>query len=178
MRYEQEYIELHQKHPDFFSGRSTFTHKDRIAKLIQLTNSYSILDYGSGKGKQYTIDQYDLYWGVEVDCYDPGVDIYRVLPDKQYDGVICVYVMEHVPEEEVDEVLEKIFSRARNFVYLAIDFREGKKSFSDGSKIHVCLKSQEWWDEKIREHNRNNVMVAGELVSDYPSDLKLGGYNF
>jgi len=179
MRYEQEYVELHQKHPDIFTGRSTYEHKDRIANLIELTGSSTVLDYGCGKGKQYTIDQYDLYWGVEVDCYDPAVDIYKTLPDKKYDGVIAIYVMEHIPEEEVDEVLEKIFSRAEKFVYLAIDDFEGRRTFSDGvTKIHVCLRSQEWWDDKVRQHNKNNVFVAGKLVSDYPHKLKLSGFNY
>ena len=177
MKYRQEYIDLHKDNPDIFTGTCTYEHKDRIANLISLTESDTVLDYGCGKARQYKKDRYDIYWGVEVDLYDPGVKEYSVLPDKKYDGIVCIYVMEHVPEEEVDRVLEEIFSRAEKFVYMVIDGEVDKKNFSDGSPMHVCLKTQEWWDEKIRQHNQKKILVAGQLVSDFPRDLNLGPLN-
>jgi cyclopropane fatty-acyl-phospholipid synthase-like methyltransferase len=177
MKYRREYIELHETNPDIFTGTCTYEHKDRIANLIRLTDTESVLDYGCGKAQQYKKDRYDLHWGVEVDCYDPGVKEYCTLSDKEYDGVVCIYVMEHVPEEEVDDVLTDIFSRAKKFVYIVIDGEVDKKVFSDGTPMHVCLKTQDWWDRKISEHNHRHILVAGQHVSDFPHDLNLGPLN-
>src|SRR5262245_3008265 len=70
---------------DTFPGKSLPKQAARIKRLIRLTGSRTILDYGSGKGQQYLplrmvddserVEYPDIrsYWGVEaIRCYDPG----------------------------------------------------------------------------------------------------------
>lgn len=158
VKYLEEYKRLHLK-KESFSGSATFEYKYDIGKLIESTDSETLLDYGCGKAVHYKNFGYDLFWGVEVDCFDPAIDEFNTLHDKKYDGVICVYVMEHVPEEEVDQVLKDIFDRAEKFVFLAIANHVSGKKFEDGQQIHVTMEDQAWWQAKVDEHNTNNVLV-------------------
>lgn len=162
MKYKNDYEKLHET-GRFFHGLSLIPSKELIYNLIKSTNSETVLDYGSGKGLQYSKYNTDLYWGVEVDCYDPGYKPFSILPDKMYDGVVCTEVMEHIPEEEIDKTLREIFERARKFVYFGIALNQSNsddgKTLLDGSNLHVTIKPDYWWREKINLHNKNNVVV-------------------
>ncbi|HKZ43150.1 MAG TPA: hypothetical protein VJ044_19485, partial [Candidatus Hodarchaeales archaeon] len=58
-------------------------------------------------------------------------------------------VLEHVPEEEIDEVLKEIFEYAQKFVFLSISTKLADKKFPDGENVHVCVKPPDWWLEKL-----------------------------
>ena len=158
MKHKDDYIKLH-KGNNFF-GYSLLPSKNKIYDIVKETSSETILDYGSGKGHQYSKLKIDLYWGVEVDCYDPGYEPFFQLPNKTYDGVVCTEVLEHVPIEEVDQVLTEIFERATRFVYLSIATYPAGKTFPDGTNVHVTIESKEWWHQKVAEHNTNNIKVV------------------
>jgi hypothetical protein len=157
INYKKEYERLHSA--GFFKGYSCLTLKNEIKSIIQLTDSKTILDYGSGKGCQYSIKQIDEFWGVVVDCYDPYVKELSILPNKCYDGVLCTDVLEHVPENEVDFVLNNIFSRANKFAYFCIHTGKAVKKFSDGTNVHVTIKNQEFWTNLIKEKNTKNISL-------------------
>lgn len=159
MKLKNDYIELH-KNKNYFNGYSLVPSKDHVYNVVKKTNSKTILDYGSGKGQQYSNLKLDLYWGVEVDCYDPGYEPFFELPNKLYDGVICTEVMEHVPEDEVDQVMTEIFERATKFVYFSIALSLAGKKLLDGSNVHVTIKPMKWWNEKINQHNKNGIKVV------------------
>src|SRR5688572_30930326 len=76
-----------------FPGQSLFAHLGRIKRLIEATDSRTILDYGAGKGLQYrpqkimvggvhVADGVAEYWDVdEVRCYDPGYAPHSARPE-------------------------------------------------------------------------------------------------
>lgn len=161
MKYEKQYILLHKQ--NLFKGLSTLAHKDQIALLIKQTRSSSLLDYGSGKGLQYKKVKLDQYWGVDVDCYDPFYEPYNIIPDKKYDGVICVEVLEHVPEEELSLVLTNIFSKAINFAFFTVCTRPAKKLFDDGTNVHVTIRDLDWWTDTIQQYNKDRIII--EIVT-------------
>lgn len=158
MKYQSEYKELHSK--GAFSGYSVLAYTEDIRLLVKNTSSRTILDYGSGKGHQYSKKKTDVYWGAVVDCYDPGYEPLNSLPNKTYDGVICTEVMEHIPEEEIDDAMRNIFDRADKFVFFSIALRPASKRFANGQNVHVTLKTPMWWDDKIDEHNTKDVLVS------------------
>jgi hypothetical protein len=171
MKHQQLYTDLHIENPDLWVGYSTCDHLDRIKNLIELTGSVSLLDYGCGKGHQYSILKYDEHWRVLVDCYDFAIPEFDALKDEQYDGVISIRVLSTVPDEEVDTVLKNIFERANKFVYLVIDKVPGK--VFNNKQVIIYNRSQQWWDDKILEHNTNGIVVTGYGVSEYPVALGL-----
>jgi len=155
--YKKEYEALHAN--GWFNGKSCLLHKKGMYKTVKETNSQTLLDYGSGKGHQYSVHNLDKYWGVVVDCYDPYVKEFSILPNKKYDGVVCTDVLEHIPEDKLDDLISTIFSKATKFVYFCVCTRAALKKFSDGSNVHVTIKTPEYWQEKISKFNKNNLTV-------------------
>lgn len=147
MNLEKEYISLHKR--GFFNGFFCLKYKEEIKSLIEQTSSLSILDYGCGKGYQYSQKNLHKYWNVTVECYDKYFEEHSFLSGKTHDGVICVEVLEHVPESEINEVLKNIFERSSKFVFLSIATKPAKKCFSDRTNVHILLKDQSWWRDKV-----------------------------
>jgi len=156
MKHRQYYTDNHSD-PEFFSGIGTEIFKEAIKEIIYCTDSKTLLDYGSGKGYQYTNLKFHEYWEVDVDMYDFGVEGIDVLPDKSYDGVIALRLLDLVPEDELDEVLTNIFARAKKFVFIALHNLPPRKYFPDGKHIGVTLEPLQWWEEKIKPYNTKGV---------------------
>jgi len=153
-RLAEEYAWVH-KNTTTMSGRTTVRNKDKIKAVIEKVNPFNILDYGCGKGWQYTRDEVHKEWGVPIPtCYDPYIKEFEKLPGvsaKWFDLVLCVDVMEHILPEEVDDVLHEVMFLG-NFVYFHIDTKPALKTFSCGTNFHVSLHSKEEWIEKISKH--------------------------
>ena len=128
------YKEIHQKgyksrkgifvnNEDAYHGGSTREFAKIIKKIIQKNNIKNMLDYGCGKGffydnsfylKEEKIDPLRKLWDIEIDLYDPCYEKYSYLSEnKKYDMVICIDVLEHVPREDLDWILDKIFSLSK-----------------------------------------------------------------
>lgn len=141
MKFLKQYQEMHDQGK--FNGRSLKKHVPEIGRLLKETDSKTLLDYGSGKGichKERT-----KVWGVEITQYDPAVKGIDVLPNKKFDAVICTDVLEHVPEDELGETLNNIFSRADKLVYLSISTVPANKTLPNGINAHVTVKDRVWW---------------------------------
>lgn len=132
--------------------------------------SFTVLDYGCGKalhlqkpvldGKTF----HERYAGRVQNyyCYDPGYKIFekKPSPGSQFDYVICADVMEHIPEEYVDDVLREIGRYTTKMVFFSISGDPAYKSFGDGENLHCTMRDVAWWKEKIL----NNVRRSFYLV--------------
>lgn len=145
-----------------FAGQSLPRQAPYIKQLIRRTAAQSILDYGSGKGRQYGlqrivdtesgVDHPDIksYWGVqEIRCFDPGFAPYSELPSGIFDGVICTDVLEHCPEEDIAWILDELFAFARKFVYANIACLPARKHLPSGGNAHCTIKPVKWWERQI-----------------------------
>lgn len=153
-----------------FDGASLVPHIARIRMVIQEFRSKTLLDYGSGKGSYYQKKSFPVaggkklgslqqYWGLQhLHLYDPGYPPLAILPDEVFDGVICTDVMEHIPEEDMDWVVDELLGYGRHFVYACIALYPAEKTFPDGSNVHVTLKDPKWWVECWER--RRQVMLA------------------
>ena len=146
-----EYTRIHES-TTTMSGRTTMKNKDLIKKVIDIEQTISVLDFGCGKGWQYTRQNVHKEWGIEMPhLYDPYVKGYQKLPSvgqHYYDLVLCVDVMEHILPEEVNETLYQLFFLGRA-VYFHIDTKPAIKEFTDGTNFHVSLHNKEWWEKKL-----------------------------
>ena len=154
---EKEYIWVH-KNTTTMSGRTTVKNKDLIKKVIDKIKPFNTLDYGCGKGWQYTIEEVHKEWNIPMPTlYDPYVEEYSKLPgvsNKYFDLVLCVDVMEHILPKEVDKVLHSVFFLG-NFVYFHIDTQPAIKKFSCGTNFHTSLHEKDWWINKLNEYGKN-----------------------
>jgi hypothetical protein len=161
-----------------FAGQSLPRQAPHIKRLIQQTAAQSILDYGSGKGHQYSlrrildvhtgIDHPDIksYWGVnEIRCFDPGYPPFSELPSGVFDGVVCTDVLEHCPEEDIGWILEELFAFARKFVFANIACFPARKLLPSGGNAHCTVKPVKWWEEEIGR--------AARTKPDLPYEFRL-----
>ena len=182
----EEYKDLH-KDPKYFNGICLVTHLNTVGNIMLKEGAKSLLDYGCGKGilyhetkcrtmklnekgqalgrplqKIFNLDYYALY--------DPAYPEHNKLPKGKYDAVICTDVIEHIDEKDVDWILEEIFSYARKFVLLTIACYKALKTFKDGRNVHVNVKPQKYWQEKLlqlhNKHSHLNIHYSLDVLED------------
>lgn len=141
------YREMHEN--AHFAGLSLYKYADEIGDIIRKSGAKTLLDYGSGKGRQYVEGRVHEMWGVMPTLYDPAVEKLSKRPRGQYDGVICTDVMEHIPEDEVIETLTDIRDYARKWCFVSICCRPANKCLPDGRNVHVTIRDEAWWHERV-----------------------------
>lgn len=165
------YSELHknQKH---YTGKSIRTGLPQIVELVQKTNPRRLLDYGCGKGHQYSVHKVHEAWGgLQPHCFDVGVPAFSDEPAGPFDGVICTDVMEHIDPADVDTILDDIFSflperddGGTSFAFFFISCRPAKnKMLPDGRNVHLCVREPEWWESRLSMFARPRL----EIVARY-----------
>lgn len=136
-----------------FSGNGVLKHIDTLLALAE--GCTSALDYGCGKGLQYTkplnasgepaICLEDAL-GFPVKKYDPAVEGFDdssvVTPS---DLVWCTDVLECLPEGDIPEIVGLLGSLARKALLVTVASYPSKKSLPNGENAHVTIKPAEWW---------------------------------
>ena len=193
------YREMHLKGEKFlnipadktFPGLSLPPQAPRIKRLIEATGAQTILDYGSGKGKQYDTSPILIegqewenildYWDIAgVTCYDPCYPPFSILPKGKFDGVISTDVLEHCPEDDIPWILDEIFSYARFFVFTNVACYPAKKRLPNGENAHCTIRPLEWWQEQVEYFAQARPDLAWEIwiqsldsSSGKPTDQRL-----
>lgn len=149
-----------------FRGLSLLQHAKDIGQVIARHRATSLLDYGSGAGDAYR-QPHKVHegWGIpkaRIRCYDPSFPKLDTLPVSAYDGVICSDVLEHVPEDDVDILIRKLFEHSKMFVWASVCCRPAKKLFIDGTNMHVTLHPIEWWREQFEFECRGRTFYLVE----------------
>lgn len=157
MRLLGAYQQLHQQGQ--FPGWAIRPFVGRIATLIEQTGATSLLDYGCGEGKQYSVEHVHHRWGIMPALYEPARPEYSAEPSPA-DGVICTDVLEHVPEEEVPALCARLCGLARKFLFVSVCCRPAKRLLPDGRNSHVTLKSVAWWAAQFAAHATDSLTVV------------------
>jgi len=146
-----------------YAGLNCLPQADHIRALVLRMGARTLLDYGSGKGRQYeqrevrgydgnTYPNLQTYWGVDsITCYDPAYVQFSTLPQRTFDGVISTDVLEHCPEEDLPWIIDEIFSLARVFVFANVACYPAGKRLATGENAHCTLRSPEWWTGLVEE---------------------------
>lgn len=164
-----EYLEMHsreeiydtpQEKPQPFSGKKICQVAPALEVLNKLVNCKSLLDYGGGKGTQYSeriafasnkskemirglhtllkIERENVY------LYDPASsDKNDELP--KADMVISSDALEHLHEDDVIWAINEIFSNALKAVFISVPTYLDNKTLPSGLPCHMTVKSHEWW---------------------------------
>jgi hypothetical protein len=164
-KYIQLYKKYHIEHPGYGSGGGLKFYLNHIVDLVHDTKSKTLLDYGCGKADAYFKYNHHKHWGIMPELYDPAIPQFSKLPDGPFDGVICLDVLEHIPEKEIPQTLIDIFDRSNKFVFLGIDTSPAQAVLSNGENAHCTLKSLKWWVDMVKEHGKKvytHVMTNGQ----------------
>jgi len=121
----------------------------------------SVIDYGCGPGRATAKFNALGYNALGVDhadnCLDQNVSVMFTraclwdLPILASDWAFCCDVMEHIPEEKVDPVLEQIRVRTRKGAYFQIALCDDHFGHALlGEPLHLTVKPSRWWEQKLR----------------------------
>ncbi len=173
--------EVHAKLPpeQVFGGQSLPRHGQNIKRLIDAYAARTLLDYGSGKGQQYTAYRVDLgvgqtfasipeYWGVEIRCFDPGYTPFSTLPSGTFDAVISTDVLEHCPEADVPWIVTEMFAYANKFLYANVACYPARKHLANGENAHCTVRPAAWWQTTFAPIAAAFSNIRYYLVLDEP----------
>ena len=174
----EEYKKLH-KDPTIFPGRSMTKYAHYVRSIIRDNKCKTLLDYGCGKGNLYKDEHNKLGKPLhkflkikDYTLYDPGLEEFSKLPIDTYDMVICVDVMEHLPTQDLEWIIDRIMSFGNKAIFLNIACYEALKKFPNGKNVHITVHEPEWWVALInkiwydKHRKRINVYAAFEEVEN------------
>tara|TARA_R100001244_G_scaffold111660_1_gene82609 strand:+ start:1156 stop:1788 length:633 start_codon:yes stop_codon:yes gene_type:complete len=176
-RYEElveKYKTIHDKGLGYFNGKSLLKYISHVQQKLLVHECKSLLDYGSGKGLLYTDQCSEVYpllsggkpisrplqelWNLtKHQCYDPAYEEHSVKPKGKFDAVISIDVLEHVNEDDLEWVLNEIFSYSSKMVFLNIACFKAAKHFEDGENVHISVFNPEWW-----------FVLVSDIMKSYP----------
>jgi len=120
-----------------------------IRPEIAILKPASIIDYGCGQsnlvdllGRPYILERYR---------YDPAIPEYSELPAENVELLVNIDVLEHIEEQDLDEVLTEMSNICRNALII-VDLKPAELTLADGRNAHVTLRSAEWWRERLSKH--------------------------
>lgn len=116
---------------------------------IRLLAPKSVIDYGCGQSR--LLEELDLGEDVELVHYDPAIPAYSLRPDKVFDLLINVDVLEHIEEKDLDTVLAEMRGLCRDALII-VDTAPAALLLADGRNAHVTLKNPQWWLRRLEQH--------------------------
>ena len=152
-QYKQYHANLNTNYP----GNNLKAQLHHIKDLVQDTKAETLLDFGCGKGLQYTKYKHHEEFGIMPALYDPAVPEYEELPEGQFDGIYSTDVMEHIPREQIPETFQTIFSKAEKFVFLAICTQPAIAVLPNGENAHCTVESIGWWVNMVEKYAPKRV---------------------
>ena len=141
----RHYRELHVSDSRYGGG---VEHAPYVAMLLEMAKAKSVLDWGCGKGAMAN-ELTSL--GYEWSGYDPAIPELAEIPQETFDAVICLDVLEHIPEEHLEEVLKNIAERA-SVAILVPHLGLAKTTLPDGRNAHCTIKSKNEWKAEFERY--------------------------
>lgn len=137
-----------------YSGKFLRPHKPFLLDLAANLDLHSALDWGCGKGAQYTwVDPSDgktleQALGFAVAKYDPAWPPFATERPGPYDLVICTHVLGSIPTADLSWVLGRIYGAARKAVFIAEKIGPVHKQVISAQDEHpIGWDSERWRDE-------------------------------
>jgi hypothetical protein len=119
-----------------WSGKGTLQYKEYLKMLIDKYNIKTILDFGCGKGMQYSVYNLDKELGVTVVQYDPCIHGLDSWPEGNFDMVIALDCIGRVSLSDLNWLYESFSKWANHCVFIASqtgwDPKDDKTNIDDG----------------------------------------------
>mgnify|MGYP003660203169 FL=1 len=158
MNYESldEATKYHKQNPTHWIGESLGEYKYQIWDVIKRNNVKTVLDYGCGKAHFHKLLFNNRRTpgapNINITGYDPAYLPFSNRPKEKFDLVLCIDVMEHVQEDQIDNVLKDIFSFSDK-IFFTITCYEATQILLNGKNAHYTIKEPDWWKEKLKPYN-------------------------
>lgn len=147
------YRAIHASRPDYGLSSERMVHL--IAPHVRRIAPRALIDYGCGRSRAA------LALGEMQDCtvfrWDPAIEALADRPagldQVPYEQrmVLCTYVLHHVPENELDDVLAFLRGLAPA-AFLAVPLRESPTLAPSGDQLETLVQPAVWWLGRILTH--------------------------
>lgn len=135
------YKQLHKQDAEF--GTSSPLYYREVCLAIDFLKPKSVLDYGCGKG--LLLEQLKKkYPEIFFYGYDPGVEGKDTLPVKTADLVINTDVLEHIPENEIEDAVRQI-SKISSNVFFGLHHALAGAKLPNGENAHCTVRPTFWY---------------------------------
>jgi 2-polyprenyl-3-methyl-5-hydroxy-6-metoxy-1,4-benzoquinol methylase len=141
------YMEMHSTR--FYGASATELYLDLVLQIVKEFKPKSILDFGCGRS-----DMVAHFWRDgerRIARYDPAIPLYKVIPEGEFDLLLCLDVMEHIPISGVDRVLTDMRAKSDTAVF-AISTKLARAKLPDGRNSHVTLLTNNEWINWISDY--------------------------
>lgn len=177
-----EYIEKNKSLADLnvFSGKALLTWQKHVCWSTLITHYAPTkwIDYGCGPAYSYMPvkgrQMYELAKQTQSHfiLYDPCHERFANFPNvESVPGIMCVDVIEHIPETDVYATLDYLFSVCSQWMYLFISTKRSARPFEDMSdNTHCTLKTRNEWIDIVNRYARAHPHIAVILGTDYVDD--------
>jgi hypothetical protein len=145
-----EQAKEHHKKEQHWQGLALKKFIPAINKIIKDKGIESILDYGCGKAKHHPLE-----WNATK--YDPAVPEYQNKPTDKFDLVISTDVLEHIPVDNLKDIIDEIFNYSKKWVFLSVCCRKANAILPNGYNAHATIESAKWWRELLKPYNNYTI---------------------
>jgi len=140
MQIIEQYRQLHE-HKHY--GWESELEATKYAAIISERGVNTVLDYGSGQSRlAYMLP-------CEGKRYDPAIEGIDTPPEEPVDMILCTDVLEHIPDEDLDEVFANIAKLADTALFV-IHLGKAKNKLPNGDNCHCTVMPEDWWFERIK----------------------------
>lgn len=133
---------------------------------LNLTNAKTVLDYGCGKGflvhalRNYGVNAigYDISeFAVKNAHGAANGNIFNTIPKGQFDAVLCIDVLEHIPEVMLNDFVKMLVAKTKKWLILSICMVGDKNLDKDAT--HVTKRPRFWWEYLFLEQGMEMVDI-------------------
>lgn len=158
--YLEEYKILHKNLASFGSGACMYI--DEVCLIIDYLKPKTVLDYGCGKANLIK-ELVHRYPDVEFYGYDPAIEGRNKLPIDKADLVINTDVLEHIPEEELPNVVKNISSISEN-AFFGLHHALAYTILPNGENAHCTVKPPIWYYNLFSKFYKTPYPLKGRKV--------------
>jgi hypothetical protein len=130
-------------------GATSYKLLPRILPEVFELSPESILDYGCGQSR--LIDLLDPSGKIATYRYDPSIKEISDIPIESVDMLLNTDVLEHIPEGDLDDVLQEMKILSDN-VFFSICTVPAERILPSGENAHCTVRPASWWEKKLLVH--------------------------
>jgi len=148
-----------QLHASQSYGATAYRHLRFLRPHIRQLAPGSIIDFGCGQSR--FLDDLQLDTGVSLHRYDPAIPELSERPTGRFDLLVSIDMLEHVPDEAIDEVALDMASLCRDAL-IVIDMRPAKQILPNGENAHCSQHPAAWWQERLAPAFPRLIPIQGK----------------
>lgn len=153
-------LTLRDQMPDLFPSAPDERGDSWVFGTTKVTQVKTAIDIGCGLGRllgRWNDEGIDA-WGVDLagNCLEADVEtrwggkvwrecLWEFDPGRVFDFGVCADVMEHIPEEWVDETLDRMAEYCERIVFKIANY----PSESLGYSLHLTQRDDVWWRSRL-----------------------------